>query len=585
MAAWPQPVTDGEAPRAGFDPRDLLALQDADRVPLSLTRLVIPLQEYGQYWIGPADLTDPAIAIAEAHWQPMRADHRYPLADHQALWLRMRLGPSRADLRWRFEIPSARTDRVELFRLLGDGRWESQVAGDRVARHAWPVPSPYPAIPLLFSSQEDRWYLARIENAGGFAAPVEIRNVRFSLMHEVYLGQAAGLMAGLALAFTGLCAAAAAWLRMWRWVHAGAVALTAVLVAWSTSGYASLLLWPGWPAWADRADFVLGAMAMAAMTLLSAQVMGQRHLPGGLRLALRGLVMAGALGLPALSIVLAAPLRLPTLVAGLILCSVVLSAAWLAAWSRRTRWSVWMPLAWNGFFVGLWLATAEYQVPWLPASWVDLNLHLLGLAVPLGFTAWLLVTSSLPRAGARLNAMGAALVDATGQMCDRPTLERRLPRYALRAQASGGHCLLLMLQIRNLDALRSEFGLRTVQTLPARLAGRLLSRARDIDTVAQFDDRRFALLVEGPVTPDRATAMAQALVADGLKPWRNLPASLVLQLSVLHVLLPRPDSEAAAPLVDRLLAQLERLARDRHGRVIQSVPPVEGSAAPASPAD
>jgi GGDEF domain-containing protein len=62
---------------------------------------------------------------------------------------------------------------------------------------------------------------------------------------------------------------------------------------------------------------------------------------------------------------------------------------------------------------------------------------------------------------------------------------------------------VLLVDIANLDALQRDFEPRWAEELPLRVAGRLLSAAREIDSVARLSDHRFGMLVEGPLTPTR----------------------------------------------------------------------------------
>ena len=79
-------------------------------------------------------------------------------------------------------------------------------------------------------------------------------------------------------------------------------------------------------------------------------------------------------------------------------------------------------------------------------------------------------------------------------------------------------------------------------------AAYLRRAANDIDLVARIGEREFALLLEGPTTPDAATARAQQIVASGLRQNAALPPELTLRLTVVIALLPDEQPDAGSSL-------------------------------------
>ena len=65
-----------------------------------------------------------------------------------------------------------------------------------------------------------------------------------------------------------------------------------------------------------------------------------------------------------------------------------------------------------------------------------------------------------------------------------------------------------------------------------------MSAAREIDSVARLSERRFGMLVEGPLTPGEAARVRARVVARGLIPFKNKPIDWVAQLRVAQALVP-----------------------------------------------
>ena len=93
------------------------------------------------------------------------------------------------------------------------------------------------------------------------------------------------------------------------------------------------------------------------------------------------------------------------------------------------------------------------------------------------------------------------------------------------------------------------------------MAGRLLSAAREIDSVARLSDRRFGMLVEGPLTPEEAAQAGPRVIARGLMPFKNKPLEWVAQLRVAHALVP-PDGTDAQQVLEQMGALLASVPAD-----------------------
>ncbi|RYY66069.1 MAG: diguanylate cyclase, partial [Comamonadaceae bacterium] len=109
----------------------------------------------------------------------------------------------------------------------------------------------------------------------------------------------------------------------------------------------------------------------------------------------------------------------------------------------------------------------------------------------------------------------------------------------------------------------AEHGRDTLDRALVVTASHLRRAATDIDLAARVSEREFALLIEGPTSPDLATARAQQVVASGLRQVQALPPDTTLRLLVVIALLPDQQVDAASTLdwVENALAGVKNESR------------------------
>jgi diguanylate cyclase (GGDEF)-like protein len=107
-----------------------------------------------------------------------------------------------------------------------------------------------------------------------------------------------------------------------------------------------------------------------------------------------------------------------------------------------------------------------------------------------------------------------------------------------RARGQKHPCALLLVRLANYEAILGEYGRDTLDRALVVTASHLRRGATDIDLAARVGEREFALLIEGPTTPDAATSRAQQLVASGLRPVQALQPDITLRLLVVIAMLP-----------------------------------------------
>jgi GGDEF domain-containing protein len=114
----------------------------------------------------------------------------------------------------------------------------------------------------------------------------------------------------------------------------------------------------------------------------------------------------------------------------------------------------------------------------------------------------------------------------------------------------------MLIDLVNSEQIQRDFGRKAADDLPLRVAERLLSTAREIDSAARLSERRFGMLVEGPFSAEDAATLGPRIVARCLMPYKGLHADCVALVHVAYAVVPNQSSNAQG-----LLAQLEeRLA-------------------------
>ena len=92
-----------------------------------------------------------------------------------------------------------------------------------------------------------------------------------------------------------------------------------------------------------------------------------------------------------------------------------------------------------------------------------------------------------------------------------------------------------------------------------RLADRLLSHTRAIDVVGRLGDRRFVMLLDGPLDAPAAGRLAQHVLAACQQPHETEPGSRLPRVRMALGLLPR-DGQDPDQVLDKLAILLDTVA-------------------------
>jgi len=539
----------------------LLALTSLDarsRTVLDLDADIQPvaLQDWGDYWIDTTGKFTPeqVAATPDIPWKPTQADAIYPVTSGYSMWVRFNVPPAPDSERWYLEVPYPSIDRASLYTLDGAGQWGEQRAGDLVAVNKWPVPHRHPLLPIALSAEVPSNYLLRLENGHPFSAPLQfISESRLSRSE-----QRVSLILGIFFGLTGLAALISALGAIsLRDTAYGFYALCVTLLALTqatVTGIAGLHLWPAWPGWSDVSTSVLPMLATSATLLFisAAVALPERSL----RLHW---LMVGQAALGVSTAVLLALLPSASRMGVFIPIMLLLQFSGMVvlgwAWRRGDRSAPGLLLAYVPVLVAAgWTMARNAEL--VPIGFLTQHGMQIAVAVHLPIVMLVLMLRSQQRRENIRRIQGLDRVDPATGLINGHVFAERLIRMIARSERLRHQSAVMIIDLVNTEQIQRDFGRKAADELPLRVAERLLSTAREIDSAARLSERRFGMLVEGPFNAEDAGTLGPRIVARCLMPYKGLHVDCVAQVHVAYALVPYQGASAQA-----LLTQLEeRLA-------------------------
>ncbi|HQR98999.1 MULTISPECIES: 7TM diverse intracellular signaling domain-containing protein [unclassified Polaromonas] len=524
----------------------LLSLPALSRTVLDLDaeKQPVALADWGDYWIDPQSqlAVEQVVNQRDLGWQQTPARGIYPLLPGQSLWIRFIVPPAPDMERWLLEIPYPALDRASLYTLDSAGQWIEQRAGDLTPVNLWPTPHRHPLLVVNFNAEDPTHYILRIDNAQGFSAPIRFVSSGHVLRSEQQVSLFLGIYFGLALLGCTAGLIGAFWLRDRAYLYYAACSALIGLTQVAITGVGGLHLWPDSPAWTDRSLTVLATWMLVSLLLLNATVVSLAQRSRMLNL----LVWAAALAGAGLSVALAltdSALRITLMVPFLVLVPVLMLAINLWAWRRGDRFGGWLLLSAAPFALSLSLAIARY-LQWLPLSFATEQGVLASMALQMPAMLVVLVLRSQQRRENRRRIQGLDRVDPSTGLINEQVFVERMARMIARSQRLRHQGAVLMIDLVNSEQVRRDFGRRAAEELPLRVAERLLSTAREIDSAARLSGQRFGMLVEGPFSAEEAATLGPRIVARCLMPYKGLPEDCAAQIRVAYALVPRQGPTA-----------------------------------------
>ncbi|MGE4243763.1 7TM diverse intracellular signaling domain-containing protein [Ramlibacter sp.] len=517
-------------------------------------RQPVPLLDWGDTWTDDSGNASPNFVGSDPDlpWQPTVRGRIYPLDTSRDLWIRFTVPPAPDAERWYVEVPYPAVNRVTLYSLDSVGQWLPQSAGDLVPVSAWPVPHRHPLLPLQVSAEEPRKYLLRVENSVNFSAPLMFVSEGYLLRREQRTSLILGMYFGLAALAAAIAFLGAVSLRDETYAWFGLAVVMMGLTQASLTGIAGLHLWPDNPWWNDVAVLVLPMLAVGALQGFVGSMVSLRERSMALH------AMSVAVGLLAFIAVAAALLvepshrvriMVPYIVLGLI--SGTLTVLWAAR--RGDRYAKWLIAGMVPVAVGAAFPLLRVTAL-LPVSfWTTYSMQI-ALAIELPILLLILMLRTQRSREVRRRVVTLERIDpATGLINDAVFVER-LAQMSSRAMRLKYRAAVMVIDIVNIAQIRRAYDRRSAEELPLRVAGRLMSVAREIDSVARLADHRFGMLLEGPLTPQEIAESGSRVVARCLMPFDNKPLDWVAQVRVAQAIVPLDGADA-----DDLMRRLEAL--------------------------
>lgn len=514
----------------------------------------VTLDGEGQAWIDPTGRAgiEQVAGSSGIEWLQTTLGERHALHPGNALWLRFTLGETDDSQRWWLEVPYSAVDKVTLYAAAGASRWTERVAGDSLPVAEWPIPHRHPVLPLALTPGTSKEFYVRIENAVTFSAPLVFTSERELLRQEQRTALILGIYFGLAGLSVILAAATGVWLRDPAFAWYGLAVSLMGLAQAAITGIAGLHLWP-MSAWWNNVSVV--ALPVAAVATLLWFLSALVSLPQRSIRLHRLLSVLASLCLGAAALVLATEpgwrirLAVPTVLIA------VASGIAVLAWAtlRGDRHAGWLLLGMLPVAVGASLPMAR-ALGLLSVGFWTTNGMLIGIAVDLPIMLIVLGVRVQDRLENTRRIHRFQRIDPATGLVNSQVFQVRLARLIARSTRLKHESLVLLVDVVNADQIRRTFDRRAAEELPLRVASRLLSFAREIDTVARLSEHRFGVLVEGPLARQEALGTGAKVIARCLMPFDGKPLDWVPQVRVAQAFVPGVGE--AQLVIDKLGAVL-----------------------------
>ncbi|AMO22781.1 hypothetical protein UC35_07640 [Ramlibacter tataouinensis] len=516
---------------------------------LGRTQQEIPLTLRSRFWLDERRLETPdslETAGDSIPWAMRDAGYSYRL-DDKVLWIQFD-AHNRGQQRWFLEVGSSGVDRVQLFYRAANGQWVTQEAGDSKMVSEWPLPGRLPTFELAGPSEQPVRYWLRVEHERvDFASPlfvVDQATLLASREREQFL---LGGYFSLALLIALVSAANAIAYRDRNFAAYAVYVFALACGQLAYLGVGAQHVWESWQHWNEMAAAVLPFISGAVALWFAKVVTEPARYSRALDLTVWALI-AALLSAVALDAVLMSRRSILLVVAltavALVVIAALIALVWIKGHDPHVR------LIALGFLPVLVMAMFPVARAFnlIPISALTRYGVTIGAALEMPILFYALILRGSFRREAQARAAGLASNDTLTGLAHTRTLLERLEGSLARCATLKHTCAVLGVKIANYEAIIAEYGRDTAERALVVATSLLRNVVTDMDMAARVGDHQFALLLEGPATPQEAASRAQQLVASGLRNSPGLPPGLVLKLQVAVALLPDRDLGAEASL-------------------------------------
>jgi two-component system, sensor histidine kinase LadS len=516
------------------------------------SRQPVMLHDAGDAWVdegGKASVED-VVHDTGIRWHSTNDNNIYKLDKGQALWVRFTAPPAPTAERWYLEVPYPGVDRVTLFVQNAAGEWTARTAGDTIAISDWPLPHRHPIMPVSVSPQNPRMHLLRIQNGTIFGAPLQFVSDSYMGRNEQGISLALGIYFGLVVLAVMLSVTGAVTLQDQGYVLYSISAVLMALTQATITGLAGLHLWGDVPWWNNMAPQVMPLFAIASLQLFFAEVVSLRERS---RMFYRLLLVGAFISVPLAIYLMITPdvmQRLNLIVVYFLAATAAGLGVVIWAALRGDRYAPWLLLGSSPVAIGAMfpIARAAGLIP--ISTWTTHGMQF-AIAAELPILLIVLAMRSQHRREHVRRIQGLDRIDPATGLINAAVFHERLVRLIARSQRLKFRSAMLLVDVGNIDQIRRQFDSDSARELTLRVAGRLLSVAREIDTVARLSEHRFGILLEGPLHADEVAEAGPRIVARCLMPFKGRPLEWSAHVRVAQALIPM-DGTDPSQLIGRL---------------------------------
>jgi GGDEF domain-containing protein len=557
-------------------------------VLLMLAGLAAPASAEGRLWDSGDTLTGQVLVDPSGQMGPDEALNRlragagenyspkvfYPTSGSTAVWFLLDV-PAQHRASSVLLIPYPGLNSLRLYEAGSGGTpWRVLAAGDDLPVANWAVPHLFPAMPLEAADGAGRALLLRVQNSHPVTFPWRIEErAAFDARHQrlvLVLGMYLGLVALVVI----LAATNAYTLR--EPVHAVYAfhVLTLALTQSTLTGVSGLFFWPDSPRWNDASATVLPMLSLAAAAWFVRTVVSPPPRPwlGWLLWAYAAVAVILAISFGTLGRDPVFRLANYFFLAGIPL--LVGTLVWHARFRSVHGW--WLVVGLSALFAGA-IFTAMRNLGVLPMNTVTQYGAQLGAAVEIPLLMIGLYLRSRDRRDALVRRAALQTRDpVTGLANDRVTRER-VDHLVERLALQPGSACVMRVRVGNLRDIFNAHGIQVMAGATLHAASCLALITREGDTTGRLKDGDFVLILERPLTEEKAMQEAARVVARGLAYSKRLPPEVTIRFHIALSLTAQTAGHGDR-LLDGLGALLNEIARAPQ-RVIRIAPPFS---APAS---
>ncbi len=536
-----------------------------DRLYAGSAQLVLaqPLQ-----WVAAAkgSVGSPDDFAAPGNWnfQPYTADTTLPTSDRQEAWARFTLPATETSQTWFIRIPRPAIVKVSLFSSDALGNWRVQSAGESIAPAQWPVRTRTPSFELQTSGSGAQTYYLRFEHRSA----IPERPLLLSPIDYVDGAARVGIVIGLLLGMFGLlailCLAAYLLARNTVFLWFGSFVVALMLLQLVLVGYGGWHMWPNSVRMNQMMAWFSASLTLAAGTWFCARASYARDSHIWIY-RLLGIAAAGSL----LMALLAAgnidfvPRGFRAIWVTAVTVLAIGGLAWMSLRGQTQNLLLLIGLLPIGLAA---MVRLTHNIGW--ATHVEIAEGAGIVSAELGLLWIFLVLAWRSREALLSTERAAALATydpPTGLMLLRPAL-MRLPQMLLRASRLDIGCGVLMLRWVMQEQTASTLKPELRSAALARIGAILRRVARDIDTVARYDDDHFMILVEGPVSRDALSTVSTQIIAACMRSAEKLehPDAFNLHIAIWQA---TPGTATDQEVIESLKARLNQMSFGTRRRV------------------